>query len=207
MGQAQSEDNTFFIFLFCETVPCTYWFTLFQSIISHFTFPAFPVFPSVIFMALWMAREAAGNSVSLATPSSPSKLVPVHTSFLKHQILGRKSGFLCRILCFKRQFYICSLPQWKYKLCEPHRANSSCICFGRQPPQARERRDGRRMMANPQWPLCLLSLTSCSPVPGLLMKILCAWEKHWAVLPNAGGVLHSILFMGLTQEIKTDGLW
>lgn len=96
--------------------------------------------------------------------------------------------------------------RWKYKLCEPHRANS-CICFGRQPPQARERRDGRRTMANPQWPLCLLSLTSCSPVPGLLMKILCAREKHWAVLPNAGGVLHSILFTGLTQEIKTDGLW
>ena len=80
-------------------------------------------------------------TVRLATPSSPSKLVPLCTSFLKHQILGGKSGFPCRILCFKRQFYMHQLPQWKYKLCEL----CGAAYFGRQLPRARERRDSRRM--------------------------------------------------------------
>lgn len=32
-------------------------------------------------------------------------------------------------------------------------------------------------------------------------------EKHWAMLPNAGGIIHSTLVTGLTVEIKIDSLW
>lgn len=97
---------------------------------------------------LWHCRlvERLQATVRLATPSSPSKLVRLCTSFLKHRILGGKSGFPCGILCFKRQFCMHRRPPWKYKLCELQGGTSSRTCFGRQPPRAGERREGRRLM-------------------------------------------------------------
>lgn len=123
-------------------------------------------------------RCRTGCPVGLATPSSPRKLVSLRTSFFEAPNSWRKIWIPCGVLRFKRQLYIHRLPQRKYKL---DGAMSSCICFGRQPLRARERRDGRRMM---QWLL---------PIPndccvcfnwhhayrcwGLLMRILCTWEK------------------------------